>query len=63
MSTRKLKPNQIQQKKISIDLSRIINRVQREMQMEENFTKGKKARIVSFLAASHELAKRLKDAK
>ena len=55
-----LKSSQVVQKRISRELSKVIQRVQRQMQLEENMIRGRKAKVISFLEASHELAKRLK---
>jgi len=56
---RSLKPSQVIQKRISKSLSNVIKRVQKDMQLEENMLRGRRAKVISFLESSEELAKRL----
>lgn len=53
-------PKEFKPAKISMKLFRIIKNIQKEMQMIENTKKGKRASTISFILASDELAKRLK---
>ncbi len=63
MGVFKFSSKKIIHKRMSRKLARIVTKLKREMQFEENFRKGKRARTVSFLDATHELAVRLENAR
>lgn len=62
--TRNRKPtvprSQVVQPQITRNLVAVIKRVQRELQMSENFSRGRKARKITFIEASQELGRNLK---
>jgi hypothetical protein len=45
------------QKYISPDMDRVIRKHQRSLQSQTNFTKGKKAKKITYIKASRDLAK------
>ena len=51
--------NQIIQTKVTKNVVSVIKRVQRDLQLSENFSKGNKARKITFIEASQELGRRL----
>jgi len=56
-----INPKSQMQKVISSKLIKEINKLKRELQMEENIRYGRKAKTISFVYASDILARRLQE--
>ncbi len=57
---KKFGPGTFANKKIAVSLVKLISRIQKDLQTNENITQGRKASHITFLRASDELVRRSK---